>query len=255
LAEKGLAIGVREAEGELVVAFAADNELPTPKWLKEMVKPFQENAELIGAFPFPKVNSEDPSINRYYCHIKTDPLTYFVFDSFGNRLRSYEPILSRDNYDVFIFPSNNCPLVALAQGFIFKKEFCPDSIELDDVAPFCDMVSKGYKLALVRSTGIYHHHLESVSSFIRKYTLRAIARLNRSATRAGLINEKRKRRMLLWLLYSFFWISPLIDSVKGYKEEPDIAWFYHPLACFIFTMINIIVGLKDIKRTLAYLRE
>jgi len=114
------------------------------------------------------------------------------------------------------------------------------------------MVSKGYKLALVHNVGIYHYHLESLRSFVRKYVFRATTRLNRSAERRGLMNKKRKIKMRLWLLYSVFCVWPFIDSIKGYKEEPDLAWFYHPLACFLFTMINVFVGFKDLRHTLAY---
>jgi len=253
LAEIGLAIGVRESKGDFIVAFAADNALPTRLWLRKMIKPFQENKDLAGAFPFPEVNPRNSSMNRYYCHIRTDPLSYFVFDSFGNRLKTYDPILSRDGYDIFVFPKENCPLIALAQGFVFKREATPKSIALDDVAPFCEMVLKGYKLALVHEVGIYHYHLENLKSFVRKYVFRAITRLNRSAERPGLMSRRRKVRMLLWFLYSLSWVWPCIDSIKGYKEEPDVAWFYHPLACFLFTMINVLVGFKGLRRTLAYI--
>jgi len=253
LAEIGLAIGVRESKGDFIVVFAADNVLPTGTWLRKMIKPFQESNDLAGTFPFPEVNPNDSGMNRYYCLIKTDPLTYFVFDSFGNRLKTYNPILSRDGYDIFLFPKENCPLIALAQGFVFKRECTPESIELDDVAPFCEMVSKGYKLALVREVGIYHYHLKDLKSFVRKYVFRAITRLHRSAERYGLMNRKRKIRMFLWVLYSLSWVWPYIDSLRGYKEEPDIAWFYHPLACFLCTMANVIVGFKDLRRTLAYI--
>jgi len=253
LAERGLAIGVRESKGDFIVVFAADNVLPTGAWLRKMIKPFQENKDLAGTFPFPEVDPCDSGMNRYYCLIKTDPLTYFVFDSFGNRLKTYNPILSQDGYDVFVFPKENCPLIALAQGFVFKREVAPKSISLDDVAPFCEMVSKGYKLALVREVGIYHYHLENFRSFVRKYVFRATTRLNRSAERPGLMSRRRKIRMLLWLLYSVFWVWPCVDSIRGYKEEPDKAWFYHPLACFLSTMANAIVGFKDLRHTLAYI--
>jgi glycosyltransferase involved in cell wall biosynthesis len=227
LAEMGLAIRVRESKGDFIVVFAADNVRPTRAWLRKVIKPLQENKDLAGVFPFPEVNSSDSSMNRYYCHIKTDTLTYFVFDSFGNRLKTYNPILCWDEYDIFIFPKENCPLIALAQGFVFKREVIPKSIALDDVAPFCKMVSRGYKLALVHNIGIYHYHLENIRSFVRKRVFRAIIRLSRSAERHGLMNRKRKVRMRLWLLYSLSWIWPCIDSIRGYKEEPDVAWFYH----------------------------
>jgi glycosyltransferase involved in cell wall biosynthesis len=253
LAEIGLAIGVKRSKGDFIAVLAADNVLPNQTWLRKMIKPFQENGNLAGAFPFPEVNPSDTSMNRYYCHIKTDPLTYFVFDSFGNRLKTYNPILVRDGYKIYVFPKENCPLIALAQGFIFKKRVTPNSIASDDVAPFCEMVLKGYRLALVHEVGIYHYHLENLRSFVRKYVFRAVARLDRAAERPGLMNGKRKIKMRLWLLYSLSWVWPCIDSIRGYKKEPDVAWVYHPLACFLFTMANGIVGFKDLRRTFRYI--
>ena len=252
LAEVGLAIGVREAKGDYVVAFAADNVLPSHVWLKKMTSPFRKNGDVTGAFSFPKVNPSDPGLNRYYCLIKTDPLTYFVFNSFGNELKTYDPILSRDGYDLFLFPKENCPLIALAQGFIFLKKAAPNSIESDDVAPFCDMVRKGYKFALVRDVGIYHYHLENLRSYVRKYVFRAITRLNRPISRPGLMDGGKRTRMILWLFYSLFWVWPCLDSIKGYKKEPDVAWFYHPLTSLLLTMINIVVGLTNLRRTFSY---
>ena len=254
LAEIGQALGIKAARGDLIVAFAADNALPTSDWLLHMIRPFQEHPELAAAFSLPIADRKDSAMNRYYCDIKTDPLTFFVFNSFGNRLRTYKPLIREDEYDIFIFPKDDCPLVALAQGFVLRKEFVPSSIGLDDVAPFCDMVSRRLPIAMVRSVGIYHYHLEGLSSFIRKYVFRARTRLLRSVRREGIMNLKARRRMKLWLLYSLSWIFPLVDSVKGYKEDPNLAWFYHPLACFVLCLIDICVGVADARKTLGHFK-
>lgn len=254
LAEVGLALGARASRADLVVAFAADNVLPTRSWLMKMVAPFGDHPDLSGIFPFPVASPNDSRMNRYYCRLRTDPLTFFVFDSFGNKLRAYKPVFHENGYKIFQFSSNDFPLIALAQGFIYRRELTPDSIELDDVAPFCDFARRGYKLAMMTDVGIYHYHLDDLKSFVRKYVYRAMTRVRRSPTeRPGLMNSKRRLRMRLWLLYSLTWIWPLYDVGKGYKEEPDDAWLYHPLACCLLTVANVAVGLTNLKRSLQYM--
>lgn len=256
LAEPGVDLGVRQSQGSLVVVLAADNELPVAHWLRSMTVPFLETKNVVAAFPFPEPAPDDTPMNRYYCHIMTDPLTFFVFNSFGNRLRSYIPVSSRPTYDVFLFPKEDIPLIGVAQGFVLRRDFAPASLAYDDVAPFCELIMKGYEVALVRSVGIYHRHLENLSSFLKKYLYRAQIRIRRSQQgRYGLMNQKRRFRIRLWLLYSLTAVGPMLDSAKGYRQDPDTSWFYHPIACFLMTVVNFVVGLQGIRSTLELMRS
>ena len=247
-ADRGNYIGVKNASGEYVIVVAADNELPTPTWLKMMVKPVIRYSQVDGVIPLPVDNPGSPGMNQYYTLIKTDPLTFFVFDSFGNLFSAYEPEFGDDEYMIFRFPEERCPLIGLAQGFMVRRELVPDSIGHDDVAPFCEMVEEGYRFAVPLHVGIHHHHLKSISHFIRKYVFRASTRSSRlKVERPLLFNKKRLVRMRLWLLYSLFWLWSTIDAIRGYKNKPDKAWFYHPLACYLTTIIYAIYSLADLR--------
>jgi len=257
-AEPGNYMGVEASTGEYILSVAADNELPVRHWVRTVMKPILDYPELAGSIPLPEPAPSDPPINRYFNLLKTDPLTFFVFDSFGNLFEVYRPIVKGDEYDIFEFPLDKCPLIGLAQGFIVRKSFVSRSLRFDDVAPFCEMVAKGHKFAVVRSVGVYHYHLKSLGHFVRKYVFRVRTWLMRPRVQRPLLfNRSRSIRLRLWFLYSLSVFWPLIDVNRKYKTRCDRAWFYHPVACFLLAMIYILCALtswRGVKQSL-YLLE
>ena len=254
-AEAACYIGIKRAKGNYIVMMAADNELPNNHWLKEVTKPILEYPDLAGVITLPIPRSDDSSVNRYYNLIKTDPLTFFVFDSFGNFYDVYKAIYRGDGYDIFKFSKDRCPLIALAQGFMVRKDLVSESIRVDDVAPFCELVERGFRFAVPCNTGIFHYHLKNIRHFVHKYVFRALTRPMRvNVDRHLLFTKRQKIKIRLWLIYSLlgFWSS--FDAIKGYKKKPDKAWFYHPFMCLLTTMIYLLCSVTNIQSYLKILQ-
>jgi len=248
-AEPGNYVGVEASRGEYILIIAADNELPVRHWIRAVMKPIVDHPELAGSIPLPEPAPGDPPMNRYFNLLRTDPLTFFIFDSFGNLFEVYRPIIEGDTYDIFEFPKDKCPLIGLAQGFIVRKSLISSSIRFDDVAPFCEMVAKGYRFALIHSVVIYHYHLRSIGHFVRKYVFRVRTWLMRPRIQRPLLfNRYRRIRMRLWFLYSLSLFWPLADIIRKYKTRRDMAWFYHSMACFLLTTIYILCALTSLRR-------
>lgn len=254
-ADHGNFLGVKSAKGNYIVILAADNEIPSEDWLRKLTKPVVEHPDLAGVIPLPISSPMDPPINVYYTLLKTDPLTFFVFDSFGNLFNAYKLIKEYDEYRVYRFPKERCPLIGLAQGFMVRRELVPDSINFDDTAPFCEMVAKGYKFAVTLNVGVYHYHLKSLRHFIRKYVFRSRTRPKLTVVKRPLIFTKRRKvRMIAWFIYSLSLIWPALDSIKGYKNKGNKAWFYHPIACLLITLIDILYAVTHPRGTYSVLK-
>lgn len=244
-ADHGNFLGVKSAKGSYIVILAADNEIPSEDWLRKLTKPVIEHPDLAGVIPLPVSSPMDPPINVYYTLLKTDPLTFFVFDSFGNLFDAYKPVEKCGEYYVYRFPKERCPLIGLAQGFMVRRNLVPDSINFDDTAPFCEMVAKGYKFA-VTPDGVYHYHLKSLRHFVRKYIFRSKTRPTLTVVkRSILFTKRRKMRLIMWFIYSLSLIWPSVDSVKGYIKKANRAWFYHPIACLLIALIDILCALSN----------
>ena len=49
------------------------------------------------------------------------------------------------------------------------------------------------------------------------------------------INSKRDLiKLSLFIFYTLTFFEPIFQSVRGYIRKRDIAWFIHPLICYLF---------------------
>jgi len=252
LAEPGVALGTKEAKNEIVFVMASDNHLPKKDWIKLMIRPFQDNLNVVGAFTHVLTYPKDNLVNRYYSWAHVDPFTFFVFGNDANPRfmdKSYEIIEKTEEYIIFNFTIENYPLLALAQGFAIKKDALKDrENEYDDILPVISKIEQKSLIAYVPNAGIYHDHLKNFKDFVKKYKNRIEINVYKKGwgyeTRKKYLSKKRKLRQKLWIIYSLSFILPFLDSIKGLKRDKDIVWFMHPFMCFALTFIGGIVMIE-----------
>src|SRR2546423_10898101 len=73
LAEWGVKHGVAAAGGEIVVIFAADNELVGTDWLERVAALFERTPELSAVFGRLVSGESDPALNKYIELLQSEP--------------------------------------------------------------------------------------------------------------------------------------------------------------------------------------
>jgi len=245
LAEPGVALGQQVAAGELHVVMAADNELPSERWLSLMTACF-EDSNVGGAYTHVMNSPTDPRFCRYVNLMHADPFNWFVYGAAVDprRFRDVFPVRRRDGYEIYQFRGHDRPLIALAQAFVIRAALSrPGDSVNDDILPIWDLIDASYELAYVPEAGVYHHTLRSFPHFVRKF--RTSIRRNLDVDNAGslarraLLSAAQRRRQYLWFLYSFSVLFPLIDALRGWRRDRDPAWLYHPLACGSLSIVML----------------
>jgi glycosyltransferase involved in cell wall biosynthesis len=239
---------MRHARGEIVVVMAADNGLPRPDWLRLMVRPFIERPDVIGAFTRIVPAPEDNAFTRYYCRLHVEPFTWFVYGAAANPARfghAYGVAHEGEGYVLYRFTLRRHPLVALAQGFAVRRRFTRrPGFEHDDILPILQMIEDGQAIAYVPEAGIYHHHLNGLAHFARKYRWRIRNSLYGRPlgfdVRYRYLSRWRRARRYLFELYGLSAILPLLDGCALALRERDPCMLWHGPATIVLSWVILI---------------
>ena len=238
-AEPGLVKCEETAKGDLFVVMAADNRMPRRNWLKLMSRPFMEDENIWAAYTHIEASDNDNSFNRYYSLLHVEPFTWFVYGDAANPKyfnRVYETIEKKDGYEVYKFTAKTHPLLAFAQGFVFRRQFKrkPEN-RGDDILPFIQLIEDGRKLAYVPDAGVLHLHLKNYEHYMKKYQWRIRNSLYENNVgfdnRAKYLSFSRRVRKYLWLVYGCSVIGPIFNSIFWFFRDREKCWFWHVPAC------------------------
>ena len=241
--EIGRPLGIDVANHEIIAFIDSDNILPSPKWLKTMVAPFEDD-EIFATEPMFYAYRRKDDIFTRYCSLigADDPLypylgTYDRYCYFKERWTDIPmKINEKDTYLKVSLKKDIMPTLG-ANGFLIRKKILTKIV----YKPFIHtdvvhrLVSMGYnKIAKVK-TGIIHIHANKPSVFIEKKIRRIrkyfIWRLGRD------YYPPLDRVKLAKFVFSSVTLIPLFfDSMKGSHTIPDIAWIIHPASCLLTTL-------------------
>ena len=252
--EAGKAVALKYAKGELVALIDSDNVLPDKNWLQRMVEPFS-NPEIIGSEPWEfTYRRKDGFIDRYCALIgMNDPLCYFLgnYDRRNVLTRKWTslPIEQEDKgswLKVTLKPRAIPTIGAngtILRRNIFNQEHLRGERLADIVGDYLfdiDIIAqlaakKPVKFAKVKTSIVHLYCGSDIKKFIRKQKRRIKDYLyyQKIGIRKYPWTKQNKVGLLKFVL-SCITIVPLIfQSLKGFSKKPDLAWFFHPLACWI----------------------
>jgi len=247
-AEAGKAVGVENASGDFVVLIDSDNILPTKNWLREMIEPLLGNPEAVGSEPWKYVwRKEDSFITRYSALIgMNDPLVHFLgnYDRMNLLTGKWTEVLhkeeDRGDYLLVTLDKRGVPTIG-ANGTVFRTDYLKRDLKGDylfDIDIIAKTIQEENSVKFIKvKNGIIHTFCEaSIGKFARK---------QRRRVRDYLYYKSKNDRSYEWgnstnlvglirFVLSCVTVIPLIwQAIKGYMKKPDIAWFFHPLACEI----------------------
>lgn len=243
LAEYGLQAGMKEAAGDIVVVFAADNELPSREWIRTVAKTFADFHECSAVWGPLRSGPGDPHINRYFQLIQSDPMTFFMNSNIRTYLRTTGLQASDQTFLFRVDPGR--PLVWGANGLAVRRSFVKGIWEQDgylgDNDAFQKMIEEGHDLvAYIPHHATYHHHVRRVGECVKKwkrnFVLHFLSNLDTRNTNWVFVKDFRAK-LILWVAYSLFPPASIVHALYLSARDRDLHWLYHPLLSFLQTLV------------------
>jgi glycosyltransferase involved in cell wall biosynthesis len=262
LAEWGVKEGMAAATGEIVVVFAADNELVDDEWLERVGGLFEQEPRLSAVFGRLVSGADDPALNKYVELIQSDPLNWFLNRNLDGYLERHPT--DADGFSRFdIDPAR--PLVWGANGLAVRREHAlPAWIEegyVADVDAFHAMVRAGQRyVAYSPGAYCYHHQVATLRDLRRKWLRNAGQHLvNQASTRKldWVLTSDFRARAILWVAYSLVPVISTADALRRAWRDRSVYWLYHPVASLLQTityaqaLVSSRAGRRLVKRGLA----
>lgn len=265
-AEAGKAIGVKNATGKYIALIDSDNILPTKNWLQTDIDILEKDPQLIGTEPIrftyrPKSGfierySALTGVNDPYAFISGvyDRQNYINFKWTGLKIEQ----IDKNRYiEIKLKPNSPIPTIG-ANGTIFRADFLKNNLNSDylfDIDIIADYLNKNKKpiyFAKVKQ-GIIHTFCESsIKKFIRKQNRRITDYFSYQNLRQYNWSQTNKSGILKFIFYTVLIFPVTFDTLRGFFHKPDIAWFFHPVACFITLYLYTI---NTIKKRLNLLKQ
>ena len=237
LAEWGVKEGVLAAAGEIVVVFAADNELVGDDWLQRVGALFEGDPELAAVYGPLASGADDPPLNKYVELIQSEPLNWFLNRNLDAYLRSAFRTGGFAKFEVD--PAR--PLIWGANGLAVRRVWALPIWEQDgyvaDVDAFYAMVLAGHaRVAYASGPFVYHHQVATLRDYRQKWRRNATEHLVAQADTRDLdwvLVPGFRRRAVLWAVYSLIPVFSLADAVRRAARDRSVYWLYHPVVTFL----------------------
>ncbi|MDP2947709.1 MAG: glycosyltransferase family 2 protein [Nanoarchaeota archaeon] len=242
--EAGKAIGVKQAQNDIIALIDSDNILPSCDWLKRMVAPFSD-PEIIGSEPIRYTyRKKDGMITRYSALMgMNDPLCYFLGNYDRENIFSGKwtglavPTKDKGDYLKLKILPPNIPTIG-ANGFLIRKEYLEKmqiKNYLFDIDIIWTLAQKGYTNYAKVKIGIIHIFAGNLKHFIKKQQRRINDYLYYRQMGARKYGWKQlpKFKIMKFIIYSLTVVPTFLQGLKGYLKNYDAACFFHPVACFL----------------------
>lgn len=249
-AEYNKSLGFRKSKGEFVLILDSDNILPNKDWLKHMIEPFLIHPNLVGTNTlYFTYNKSFSLLDRYLSLFGSlDPVAYYLHkvDKLPYGTKKYT-LLGKSkkykDYYLVVFHPDAVPSIG-SNGFFIRKKIL-SNYGLVDAKHFfhtdvhVDVIKKGFNSYAFVNESIIHEtgNRNIVNFFIRRYHFLTFNLINKKYRRHSVYQTQDTFFLILFIIYSITFIKPLYDSIQGYRRIKDIAWFLHPIFCFLFFLV------------------
>lgn len=257
--EAGKAVAIEEAAGDLIAFIDSDNIIDGSDWLSTMVRPFEDPDIMCAESYALTYRLQDSTIDRYCALLgMNDPIHLFLgnYDRLSTLTGKVTglPLKMTDKgqyYEVFL-SKDSIPTMG-ANGFLIRKTVVAQA----DYRPYYFDVDVIYQLVCLGHTkvgfvkkGIVHLYCPDLRTFARKQARRINDYLH--YRRLGLRSYPHQRYLWGYIKFvgSCVLVFPLlVQSFLGYARKDDLAWFIHPVACWLTLVTYGIATVRSWFRT------
>ena len=233
--DEGKSIGLRHATGEIIALIDADNELYSRLWFRKMVAPLLEDKTLFGVESPWLIRRDDPLINQYETLLQ-------VADPLARRFHPKMDVIDKGKYIVYRAKFGDTPVIG-ANGFLWRRDII-DFVggyeqKFEEVNFIARVIEGGYlSYAKVKDVGIYHYYCTSILHYIKKRIKIGRKFLGRKERKQKTwIDHANNDSFFLAVLYNISIVGPLLEAIREYKKNKNVAWFYHPFISWLTIMV------------------
>jgi hypothetical protein len=225
----------------------SDNILPDNKWIKKMIEPFSD-PEIVGSEPWEFTYRKTAGFIDRYCALlgMNDPLCLFLgnYDKKSVLTNKWTSLkvkeVDRGDWLKITLESGIIPTIG-ANGTVFRRKVLIDNNQNSEYLFDVDIITelsrkRPINFAKVKIAVTHSFCGSNIMKFIRKQKRRVKDYLYYQKMGIRKYPWQRKPGYIKFVLYCITAIPLIIQSVKGYLKKPDLAWFFHPLACW-FTFV------------------
>lgn len=243
--EAGKACGVKHAKGDLIALIDSDNILPDVNWLKLMVKPFNDPSIILAEPITYTYRREDPFLTRYFALLgMNDPICLFLgnYDRYSYLTGKWTNFnFSEEDFkDYLKVKLDHEPLPTIgANGTLIRRSVMLKYLEGDylfDIDIILKILRREKTVYIAKvKTGIIHTFVEkSPTKFFRKQRRRIEDMSYYSKNKVRETNwQKTYIGNILYFSLQCLLVFPIFyQTIKGMIKKPDLAWFFHPIACY-----------------------
>lgn len=257
--ETRVGLAIKKAKGDIILMLQSDNILTSKDWLLRMVNPFLENKKVFCTFSAYNSYYKNMAAITRYCALfgSPDPAVYYLNKTEKIRMDQAQYnkggiMRETGDYCIVRFNRNNLPTLG-DNGHMFLKrvikKVVKDPKTFLHTDAFSELLGKGYDTFGVVNNSIIHVQRSNMIDFLkRRFESKKIFYDSNRGKRKYLIfnwnSSKDKVNLIKYIIFSFTFVIPIIESVRGYIRIRDKAWFLHPLICFLVVIIYEISEIK-----------
>lgn len=254
-------LGFKRARYDIVCSLDSDNYIEDRDWLRKLYLPFDVEADIVGSFTLHyKYDKEQSLFNRYVGLFGVlDSVVPYLKKNDRQKITEkswpYKEQIVKINkkYTVLSFNDANFPTLG-CNGFMVRKKFIKPTLykpeEFFHTDFLYDLLYDGKTKYAVINTTVTHDTAASVGKLMRKridyMSLHHLVLFKKR--RYKVFDPSSKQDIVNIIKFAFFTITliePLSQSVKGYMKVKDVAWFFHPISCWIFLISYSYTTLKS----------
>jgi glycosyltransferase involved in cell wall biosynthesis len=239
--EAGKALGIKQASNDLICLIDSDNILSEKNWLSQMTEPF-EDPQIVGSEPLKfTYRPKDNYLTRYFALLgMNDPLVLFLgnYDRFSHLTNQWTEIKlkvqDQGKWLKIALDPDRLPTFG-ANGTLLRHDLVNKITGNNNYFFDLDIIynlakNKDQYFAKVK-IGIVHLYAENIATFIRKQNRRLKDFLYyQQGGQRSYPWKKNPQKLAKFILYNLLVLPLFGQSIRGYLNKPDWAWFFHPIA-------------------------
>lgn len=247
--QKRMSVGISKSRGDIILFLEPDNIMTDSDWLYRMVEPFSDPS-IVGTFSMHNAYTRDmSSLSVYFALIgANDPLLLYLGKSEKNPIykQSYtsgHTLYETKRYISVQFDTSNLPTLG-DNGHMVRRHII-DSVNKDPdsfihVDAFYQLAKNHHvTYGIVKNSIIHDNCVDNnvIKVFAKRVEYKEKFTNHSYVKRSYLVFDRASPRdiirLSLFIVSALTVLPTLLFSIWGFLRHPHLAWFYHPVACFV----------------------
>lgn len=245
---------LQAARGEIILFLESDNIMVGDDWISRLVKPYK-NLKIFSTYPAYNDYENDMGIlTRYTALIGApDPTLYYLKKSdkiLKTQKRYDKGIIISENRNYYTVKFNSLNLTTMGDnGFMIRRKVLQKVVFKNQIYFHTDafrvLLDLGYDTYGVTKNSIIHTTKSNIiNTVMRRIQVKRHFSDDLRGTRKYLVfnwhSSEDWLHIISYMFFSLTFIQPIIFAIRGYRRIPDVAWFLHPVMCFVMVVGYII---------------